>query len=101
MTGTGTIAAIGLFAALQLADAGTTLAVLRSGGREANPAMRWVFGLIGAAPALALVKLALIALCVVLVDRPFAPQVIAALSALYVYVVINNLRVLKDLRSRP
>ena len=99
--GAGTIAVMVWFVALQLADAGTTLAVLRGGGREANPVMRWAFGRIGAAPALALIKLALIALCAALISRPFAAEVTAALSALYTYVVINNLLVLKDLQNRP
>ena len=57
--------ALGLFialAALQAVDAATTLTVLARGGREANPAMRWLMRKLGLLPALVAAKMVLVGL---------------------------------------
>ena len=61
--------------ALQLADGWTTWQVLRLGGRETNPAVRWLMERIGAYPALLLTKCfaAALAWVLALVPTPFEP----------------------------
>ena len=46
-----------LFSALQIADAYTTYRILSEGGKELNPAMRWVMDKLGIVQGLALMKL--------------------------------------------
>lgn len=90
-----TIGLLILFAALQLADTLTTLAILDRGGCELNPLMRGLFDDLGAPFALVLTKSGLVILAVFgLAD---APWIVAALCLFYVGVVINNLLVMRRL----
>ena len=45
-----------LLIALQVADAFLTVKILKDGGQELNPVMRWVMGKLGVVNALAAVK---------------------------------------------
>lgn len=45
--------ALAIFAALQVADVTLTTLILRRGGRELNPAMRWLMDKLGTVPGLA------------------------------------------------
>lgn len=97
-------AALGLFIAhalLQGADAATTIAILGRGGREANPAMRWLMRKLGLIPALAAAKLALCGAALWALGQPFAVPALAVLAAIQAVTVANNMLVLKDLRNRP
>lgn len=79
-----------LVAALQAADGFLTWRVLRAGGRELNPAVRFLIERIGLVPGLVLAKLAL----VILVGLYLRDQVAALLPivALYAWVVRHNWR---------
>lgn len=90
-------------ALLQLVDAATTLCILRLGGVELNPLLRWLMLRLGPEAALALKT----ALCLgllgaawgsgLLADAAWAAYALAALSA---GAVINNLAVVARLRRR-
>lgn len=93
MTGIALLAAL---IALQVADAVTTLACLRRGGTERNPLLAAAMFAIGTVPALLLAKALLIGVAVLLLGYPVA---LAVICAVYAVVVINNLRVLRHLKS--
>lgn len=78
--------------ALQFGDILTTRRVLAQGGRELNPLMARLMGAIGVLPALVVAKLGLIVL-IVITQLPY--YLLAALCALYAYVVWRNWRLLK------
>lgn len=83
--------------ALNIADAYTTLRILKLGGRERNPVMAWAFRHLGPLPALLAFKAAVLAL--VWFNLPIFPLwAMAGMNAFYVYVVHNNLRVLRGLK---
>lgn len=83
------IALILLFAALQVSDAVLTLLILRDGGRELNPIMRWLMDKIGIVPALVWVKLGLVAAVAVWVQSVW---LLAVFVAIYIAVVAFNAR---------
>ena len=86
------------FIALQVADGVTTAMILARGGRELNPAVRWMIEKLGARTALAAAKvIAIIAFALILDHVPWS--VLAGLCALYVVVCANNLRVLKNAKG--
>lgn len=92
-----------LLAALNVADWRTTRAALISGvGREYNPIMAWLMGKLGMEPVL-IAKVVIMASVSWLIAAFYAPLVpwaaialLAILDAFYVWVVVNNLRVLRQ-----
>lgn len=94
-----TILAAAFFVA-NLADAGTTIYILKHGGQEWAPPMRWLIGRIGIHPAM-FVKVAVGILIVGLVTAPWMAGwlSIALLSVAFVAyaaVVINNIGEMMD-----
>lgn len=77
-----------LVVALQAADGFLTWRVLRAGGRELNPLVRFLIDRLGTVPGLALAKLFL----VVMVWLYLRDQVLIllAIAALYAWVVRHN-----------
>lgn len=86
-----------LFVALNVLDAVSTVKVLNLGGRELNPLMRWLMGQIGNAQALVLLKA--LALFPIYEYGPWPVEMQGLLIAFYVFVVANNLKVLRGLRK--
>lgn len=83
---------------LQVADAISTILVLRSGGREKNPIIAWCMGKIGVIPALLATKIPLTAAAVwALQQHSIATYVFAPVLALYAWAVWNNFRVYRKL----
>jgi len=94
-----------LFVALQVADAVSTILVLRRGGRELNPLAKWLMGVIGYVAAtiafkVALVAVYLIALFWVAPGYPYRNLVAGLLVALYLYVIFNNVKAYREQNSR-
>lgn len=86
-------------AVLQLLDLASTLAVLRAGGREANPLMARAFERLGRVPALLLTKAAVVAAAW---HWPLPDPAQWVLLAVYAVVVANNLVVLRrQRRAQP
>jgi hypothetical protein len=81
--------------ALQLADGYTTIEGLRSGAaREANPLLARLIGRVGRDRAVVGVKL--LAIAGLWYGRSEVPLwMMGALTALYVYVIANNVRVIR------
>lgn len=84
--------ALAIFAALQVADVTLTTLILRRGGRELNPAMRWLMDKLGTVPGLALPKVVLIGVFCAVMNYPGADTAIAIASVLYAGVVAWNLK---------
>ncbi|WP_415034428.1 DUF5658 family protein [Azonexus sp.] len=78
-----------LFAALQVSDAVLTMLILRDGGRELNPIMRWLMDKSGIVLALVWVKLGLIVAVAVWVQSVW---LLAVFIAIYIAVVVFNVR---------
>jgi len=89
--------ALYILIALQVADIVTTLLCLRTGrAKEANPVLARLFAAVGAVPGLLLVKGGFVAF--LWWAAPSLPvQVVYLLMALYIWVLINNLRTLRGL----
>ena len=82
-----------LFALLQLCDFYTTYAIIKSGkGHEANPILAKLFDKIGYVQGLTIAKLLAIVVGFFLLPYWY---ILAILDALYIWVVINNYKVLK------
>lgn len=77
---------------LQIADAATTILVLRRGGREANPLLLALFGIMGPVPALLITKALIVALVLLV---PLPDLLMFALIVFYAWVVFNNIEALK------
>lgn len=89
---------LGLIIAAQLADVWTTMRVLKAGGIEANPLMRFLMRKVGVRSALWGSKLLVCSALVWVSWRHSGMVVTAILGALlgfYCWVIYNNLRVLK------
>lgn len=56
------IALLFLLIMLQLADAFTTVRILKNGGREANPVMNWLFQKFGTEVSLGVMKILVVSL---------------------------------------
>jgi len=79
---------------LQLADAVSTVLVLRNGGYEKNPIVAWVMRKIGVIPALLATKIPVTLACVwAMGAHSIAPYIFAPFLAISVWVVVHNLRV--------
>ena len=83
-------ALLATLAALQVADIWTTRKILLAGGRELNPAVRWLIGRFGIMPALVVSKAAVLAIAWFIL-LPY-PAVLAALCAFYGWIVWHNWR---------
>ncbi len=82
-----------LFVLLQCMDFYTTYTIIETGkGHEANPILAWVFDKIGYPIGLAIFKGLCIGIGIFLLDFWYA---IAILDILYVWVIFNNLKVLR------
>lgn len=83
-----------LLIALQLADIATTHYALRTGiGTEANPVLRKLFDRFGVVPALLAIKGGFIAF--LWWAASLVPvEVLYALTAFYVWVIYNNLKII-------
>jgi len=90
-----TITMLIILAALQVADALTTIKALALGGREANPVIRAAMDLLGVKPALVLKG-------VVVVGTAWHMPVefLQGMMAIYIAVVAWNLRVIRKLKVR-
>lgn len=86
-----------LFAGLQLIGYELTSGIIKRGGHELNPMLRWLMGRIGIRPALVIAKLAAVALGWVLAYHDEA-LALALLCAAYTGVCAWNWRVLRRLR---
>ncbi len=88
-----------LFAALlaiNLLDVLTTLHILKHGGYERNKLLARLMLAIGPLPAMLVLKVPVLAgIGYALADMP--PWLLGGLVAFYVYVVVNNLRVIRGL----
>jgi hypothetical protein len=82
--------------ALQAADMLTTILVLEKNGAERNPIVRWLIDKLGRVPGLATAKATGVIAGAVLVAHGQI-EWLALTAALYLVVVINNLRVLRQL----
>ena len=80
--------ALAIFAALQVADVTLTTLILRRGGRELNPVMRWLMDKVGVIPAMAVTK----ALLVAYFAWADIPALTIAGCVLYAAVVVWNLK---------
>lgn len=95
-----------IFAALQVVDIITTYKVLSSGkGVEANKFMAWAFEKFGVLPSLIIFKLIAVALmagCCVYLPQIYQPMeiicpvILGLLDAFYLWVAVNNVKVLKS-----
>jgi len=92
-------ALLAILIALQVADFVTTyLALRRPGNREANPIVAKVIDALGLVPGLLVVKGSVVALLVV--AAPYLSGfVLVPLLAMYVWVVINNIGVIRKCRQ--
>lgn len=85
-----------LLIVLNILDIHTTIKILDNGGKELNPVMAWLIDKLGIEPALVASKALFLA--PVGYYLPSLPVwLMAALIAVYVYVVSNNFIVLKKL----
>lgn len=83
-----------LLCVLQAVDAWTTLQVLKRGGVEANPMVRYFIDHYGAVPALVGLKVVVL-MFVMAVWAHVTFWLLLALVVFYVGVVANNLRVMR------
>lgn len=77
-------------AALQVADAYTTIKVINAGGRELNPVIKKLMGIFGMLPALVIKGAVVVAVAWLL-----EPLYVAAIAAVYTVVVVRNWRLMK------
>ncbi len=85
---------------LQAFDGWTTYKILRLGGRELNPIVKWLMDRIGEYEALVVFKTMAIALVWVIALNPtvLTPYILGALCLLYGFVIKNNYDVLSRMR---
>ena len=82
------------FAVLQVADGMTTLHILARGGKELNPAMRWIFEQIGTLNGVFITKTLLVIVFWMFYD--YIPiWAFAAMCGLYAAVVYHNVNELR------
>lgn len=91
-----TIALIIVFILLQGLDVMSTLRILRAGGREINPIMKWVMHQYGRETGLIGFKVIATLILVRFVMLTSSPAAIGFV-VLYILVVGNNLRVMKKM----
>ena len=84
---------LAIFIALQCGDFYTTYTIIKTGkGHEANPILATLMAKLDMAGVLAFFKLGAILIAVMLMDYWYA---LAILDILYVWVIYNNLKVLR------
>ena len=86
-----------LVAALQVGDLVTTLLALGRGAREANPIVAFAMRILGRVPGLSLIKLIGIGFAWLLWTVQ-AERELWLLAALYLWVVVHNIRVWRRYR---
>ena len=79
---------LALLAVLRVADIYTTRRILLAGGKEMNPAVRWLIGRFGMMPALFGAKVALLVLAAAFM-LPY-PWLLGALCVFYAGIVAYN-----------
>ena len=96
-----TTALIILFLLLQAADLGTTRSILSRGGRELNPIGRLFlrYGMPGLVALKVLVS-AVFLYCIALMEANVRFQILGVACAIYVLVLIHNLRSIRRARRR-
>lgn len=89
-----------VLAAAVVLDAATTLYMLSIGGREVNPLLRALFGVVGPAPAMLLTHMGVLA--IVWLDLPHTPPHLLAAVALVWWglVVWNCVQIRRQFRNR-
>ena len=85
---------LGIYLVLQGLDYWTTVRAISNGGVEANPVVAKLMDKFGIELGLGLAKVAGVAAGVVL-HYYQQPEILAALSAVYAYVAVNNYRLVK------
>ena len=83
-------ALLALLAALQLADIYTTRRILLAGGKEMNPAVRWLIGRFGIMPALLVSKAAMLVLATAFL-LPY-PWALGGLCVFYAGIIWYNVK---------
>lgn len=86
-----------IFVLLQVADSATTVYILNKGGVERNPIMAKAMRLVGVLPALLIIKAIMLAL--VFAEQPIRDDITYLLVLIYVFVVGNNLNVIRNMRK--
>lgn len=94
-----------LFALLVAADGWTTWRIMKGGGKELNPVMRWLFARLGLEPAIIASRVLALVLGVILAyaaarQNAFALYVFIGVMVAFGLVVANNLRVLKAMNDQ-
>jgi hypothetical protein len=84
-----------LLIALQLLDAVTTIVALKGDAYESNPILKKIMVKIGVVPTLVLVKGGVIVFFLYY-QASFPPVIIWLMCAGYVWVVYNNVKVIKE-----
>lgn len=84
---------------LQLIDAGTTVEIIKRGGKEMNPLLDKLMKKVGVIQALIVVKAAVIAF-LYFIGPEVSPQILAIALFLYIAVVGNNLYQLRKFKSK-
>ena len=84
------------FVVLQLLDIYTTSVALKKGAVESNPILDELFHVTSVLPALIIVKGILIYLTYNILDTEYISPVLVGLIALYTWVVVNNIKVIKN-----
>lgn len=85
-----------IFLIQQMLDGYTTYMVLKRGGREVNPFMQIAMNFLGVLPALIVTKFIVIAAFIVYAEIiPIWTWILAI--GFYVFVLVNNFRVLEDM----
>lgn len=90
-----------VFVCLSVCDVLTTLQILKKGGRELNPIMKWAMDKLGTLPGLLLPKVIVLSGAVAAMLTINSVAVIwglAVLNMVTLPVVINNIKVLKGLK---
>lgn len=90
-----------LLTLLQAGDIVTTLMILKLGGRELNPIVRWLLGRFADTPALIAAKLLVtIPLAYLILTYPALRWVAAVGCAIIAAVLVSNVRVLRRLKGK-
>lgn len=90
---------IALLIVLGIADVVTTLKGLKAGDEEANPLAAWVFKLLGPVPGMLALKILCTAIIIGVVEVSRWWWLGAIFVVGYIYVLWNNVRVLREDRS--
>lgn len=90
----------GLLCILQVLDVYSTVMVIKNGGYEANPILKFLMNQFGVVPALVTVKVIFIFAVYLFLDYEYIKELLIAINFVYALVVINNFKVLKRLTKQ-